>query len=46
MSLLYVSVTIDPMIDPYLTFRKGAYYKIRKVLGGVETSTGDGISAS
>ena len=46
MSLSHVSGVIDLMIDPYLTFRKGAYREIREVLGGAETSAGDGISAS
>ncbi len=46
MSLSHVSVRIDLMIDPCLTFRKGLYCEIREVLGGAETSAGDGISAS
>ncbi len=46
MSLSHVSGVVDLMIDPCLTFRKGAYREIREVLGGAETSTGDGISAS
>lgn len=46
MSLSHVSVIIDSMIDPCLTFRKGAYCEIREVLGGAETSAGDGIFAS
>ena len=46
MSLSHVSVIIDLMIGPCLTFRKGAYREIREVLGGAETSAGDGISAS
>ena len=46
MSLSHVSVIIDLMIDPCLIFRKGAYCEIREVLGGAETSAGDGISAS
>ena len=46
MSLSHVSVIIDLMIDLCLTFRKGAYCAIREVLGGAETSAGDGISAS
>ena len=45
-SLSHVSRIVDLMIDPCLTFRKGAYCEIREVLGGAETSTGDGISAS
>ena len=46
MSLSHVIVIIDLMIGPCLTFRKGAYCEIREVLGGAETSAGDGISAS
>ena len=46
MSLSHVSRIVDLMIDPCLTFRKGAYREIREVLGGAETSAGDGISAS
>ena len=46
MSVSHVSVIIDLMIHFYLTFRKGAYCEIREVLGGAETSAGDGISAS
>ena len=46
MSLSHVSVIINLMIGPCLTFRKGAYREIREVLGGAETSAGDGISAS
>ena len=46
MSLLHVSVIIDQIINTCLTFRKGAYCEIRKVLGGAETSAGDEISAS
>ena len=45
-SLLHVSVILDLTIDRYLTFRKGVYCEIREVLGGAETSAGDGISAS
>ena len=45
-SLSYVSRVINLIIDPYLTFRKGVYREIRKVLGGVEISAGNGISAS
>ena len=46
MSLSHVSVIINLMIGACLTFRKGSYCKIRQVLGGAETSAGDGISAS
>ena len=46
MSLSHVSGVVNLMIDPCLTFRKGAYREIREVLGGAETSAGDGISAS
>ena len=46
MSLLYISVIIDLIIDLYLTFRKEVYYKIRKVLEEAETSTRDEISTS
>ena len=46
MSLSHVSVIIDLMIDPCLTFRKEEYCEIREVLGGAETSAGDGISAT
>ena len=46
MSLSHVSVIIDLMVDPCLTFRKGAYCEIREVLGGAETSAGDGISTA
>ena len=46
MSLSHVSGVVDLMIDPCLTFRKGACREIREVLGGAETSAGDGISAS
>ena len=45
-SLLYISVIINLIIGPYLTFRKGVYCEIRELLGGAETSTGNGISAS
>ena len=45
-SVSHVSVTIDPTINPCLTFRKGAYCGIRDFLGGAETSAGDGISSS
>ena len=45
-SLSHVSGVVDLMTDPCLTFRKGAYREIREVLGGVETSAGDGISVS
>ena len=46
MSVSHVSVAIDQMINPCLTFRKGAYCEIRGVLRGAETSASDGISAS
>ena len=46
MSLLYVSEVVNLMIDPYLTFRKGAYREIREVLEGAEISTDNKISTS
>ena len=46
MSLLYVSVIINLIIDPYLTFRKEVYYKIREILEEVEISANNKISIS
>ena len=45
MKVSHVSVFIDQMINHFLNFRKGAYREIQDVLGGAETSTGNGIYA-
>ena len=44
MNLSHVSVITELMINPWLTFRKGVYYKIRGILRGTETYAGHGIS--
>lgn len=46
MSVSYVNVVIDQMINLYLTFRKKAYCEIREILKGAETSASNGISVS
>ena len=46
MSLSHVSVRIDLIIDPCLTFRKELYYEIREVLEEAEISAGNEISVS
>lgn len=46
MSLLYISVIINQMINICLTFHKKAYCEIRKVLEEVEISADDKVSIS